>query len=185
MFVWMPENTTIIVLFSTVIGIIGFGYALYTHSKLRITQYLQITGIFLLGIFLAVFPWVLKNGFELGWKNISVPSLLNGSGNVPSNGSFVADYSKIYTPEELQTRVNQNNFSMITGSGTSLNEDFARYFGQESGLNNYIKLPANLTFQKNQNGEFTDITYIFLAFVPVSLLFLRAKYEEKYKNLWI
>lgn len=39
---------------------------------------------------------------------------------------------------------------MITGSGTSMNEDFNRYFGQETGLNNYIKLPVNLTLQVNQ-----------------------------------
>lgn len=56
-----------------------------------------------------------------------------------------------------------------------MNEDLNRYFGQETGLNNYIKLPANLTFQINQKGEFTDITYIFLAFVPVALLFANTK----------
>lgn len=37
--------------------------------------------------------------------------------------------------------------------------------------------------QVNQSGEFTDITFIFLAFVPVSLLFLRAK-NEKLQKIW-
>jgi hypothetical protein len=50
-----------------------------------------------------------------------------------------------------------------------------RYFGYDTGINNYLKLPANLTFQKNQSGEFTDITYFFLAFFPVALLFVRSR----------
>lgn len=50
-----------------------------------------------------------------------------------------------------------------------------RYFGYDKGINNYLKLPANLTFQKNQAGEFTDITYIFLALVPSILLFVRGR----------
>ena len=78
----------------------------------------------------------------------------------------------------MEKRKALNDFSMITSSGTSNNEDFSRYFGQEKGLNNYIKLPINLTLQKNQTGEFTDITYIFLAFVPVVLLFFRSRKEK-------
>lgn len=38
-----------------------------------------------------------------------------------------------------------------------------------------MKLPANLTFQKNQAGEFTEITYIFLALVPAMLLFVTSR----------
>lgn len=61
----------------------------------------------------------------------------------------------------------------MTGSGKSQNEDMGRYFGYDSGINNYLKLPANLTFQKNQAGEFTEISYFFLAFFPTMLLFVR------------
>ena len=50
-----------------------------------------------------------------------------------------------------------------------------RYFGYDTGINNYLKLPPNLTFQKNQAGEFTDITYFFLAFFPAALLFARSR----------
>lgn len=50
-----------------------------------------------------------------------------------------------------------------------------RYFGYENGLNNYLRLAPNLTFQKNQPGEFTDITYVFLALVPVLFLFLAGR----------
>ena len=39
-------------------------------------------------------------------------------------------------------------------------------------MNNYVKLPYNLTMQVNQRGEFTDITYYYLAFIPAIVLFL-------------
>lgn len=64
---------------------------------------------------------------------------------------------------------------MITSSGQSQNEDLGRYFGYDSGINNYLKLPANLTFQSNQSGEFTEITYIFLALLPSTLLFVASR----------
>lgn len=130
-------------------------------------------------------PWVTKNFVQLSGQKISLYSLINGSREDRSLGIFFADFGKIYSTKELAEREADTSYAMITDDGTSLNEDFARYFGQETGINNYIKLPANLTLQKNQTGEFTDITYIFLAFVPVSLLLLHTKSEKKYKILWL
>ncbi len=83
------------------------------------------------------------------------------------------NYEKIYTKEEIASLDKVNDDASKTNDGQSQNEDMGRYFGYEKGLNNYLKLPANLTFQVNQNGEFTDITYIFLALVPGALLFVR------------
>ena len=85
------------------------------------------------------------------------------------------NYSAIYSKEAYEEKRKAQQSASITSDGKSQNEDFSRYFGQESGINNYLKLPANLTFQKNQSGEFTDITYIFLAFFPAILLFVRGK----------
>ncbi|WP_161997899.1 hypothetical protein, partial [Escherichia coli] len=47
-----------------------------------------------------------------------------------------------------------------------------RYFGYEEGINNYLKLPFNLTYQRNQPGEYTEITFIFLALLPAVFVFL-------------
>jgi hypothetical protein len=60
----------------------------------------------------------------------------------------------------------------MSASGKTTNEDLGRYFGYENGINNYLKLPYNLTMQVNQSGEYTDITFIFLALLPAILLFL-------------
>ena len=60
----------------------------------------------------------------------------------------------------------------MSSSGKTKNEDLGRYFGYEDGINNYLKLPANLTYQTNQPGEYTEIGYIFLALIPAVFLFL-------------
>jgi hypothetical protein len=95
------------------------------------------------------------------------------------------NYSAIYTPAEYNAKRTAQQAASITSDGKSLNEDFSRYFGQESGLNNYLKLPANLTFQKNQTGEFTEITYIFLALFPAILLFVRGRRSDNPLIPWV
>ena len=84
------------------------------------------------------------------------------------------NYEQFKTKEELAIIKNETAWVM-TASGQTQNEDLGRYFGYDTGINNYLKLPANLTFQKNQSGEFTEISYIFLALVPSLLLFVRSR----------
>ena len=187
LFVWMPENNTAIVLIGILMMIGGYGYAIYKHQKKEVfIKYILASLLFGFGIFLAISPWLIKNYDEIQERRITVAGLLNGysTGKNPEKGVFVADYTKLYSEEEYQNRTANNQATAITGSGQSMNEDFSRYFGQETGLNNYIKLPVNLTIQANQTGEFTDITFIFLAFVPVALLFLRTKGGNR-RLIWI
>lgn len=146
-------------------------------------EYLSVLGVFVFGIGLTLFPWIAKNFTEISSSSITISGLLNGKSDNSPSGSFQTDYIKIYTPEELSEKQKIDQYSSITKSGTSLNEDFSRYFGHENGLNNYLKLPINLTLQKNQTGEFTDITFIFLAFTPVALLFFKTKKSRRI--LWI
>ncbi len=115
-------------------------------------------------------PWLLKNISESPQK-ITVDTLLSGA---PAPSSF--DFKKVYSQAEYDARTKAASDANITSDGQSQNEDFSRYFGQEKGINNYLKLPVNLSFQKNQSGEFTDITYIFLAFLPGTLLFVRSRF---------
>lgn len=185
-FVWMPENTLPIALLGIILAIIGFSIS-YKKFQNKFRDYIIFLGIFILGIGSATLPWIIKNFTEIVHGPITISGLLNGKSsenNTKWAGSFYTDWSKIYSAEELVALRAKDEWAMITSSGTSLNEDFSRYFGQEKGLSNYIKLPTNLTFQINQKGEFTDITYIFLAFTPVALLFGRRKWGKKYQ-FWI
>lgn len=177
LFIWMPENTLPVVVFGIILAITWYGYAFYTNKN-TLRPYVASVILFITWILIALSPWFIKNLSEVGMKNFSINWMLSGSG-----GGLQTNMNAIYSPEELIQKNKIAVSSTTTSSWQSLNEDFSRYFWQETGLNNYLKLPANLTFQKNQWGEFTDITYIFLALSPVALLFYKRRRHQS--KLWI
>ena len=128
-------------------------------------------------IFIAVSPWAINNINQAG--KVWISQIISWK---PEH--FVADFSKIYSKEKLEEIQNKSKISSsISSSWTTKNEDLGRYFGYEKGINNYIKLPWNLTMQKNQKWEFTDIWFIFLALLPALLLFL--PFRKRYFSLWV
>lgn len=124
LYVWMPENTTKIVLFSGIIGIISLIFAFYSFRK-NVTFFLKSSLLLLLGILIPLLPWLGKHFLELQ-GNISIARLLYGSSSpTPSEHSvFYADYSKIFNETEIQSRQENNNYALATNDGVSLNEDF-------------------------------------------------------------
>ncbi len=139
------------------------------HSKKHFKEILLDVSMILVWFVLAIIPWGVKHIWELdSFENFSLSTILVGKAD-----QYIADYSLIYTPEELQQK--EEALDLYTESGKVTNEDFGRYFWYEPGINNYLKLPWNLTFQVNQKGEFTDITFIFFALIPLIFLFLPFK----------
>lgn len=178
LFVWMPTDSSTIVITSLIIGIFSYGVGIF-RSMDSLRTYISSVLVFLTGLVLILTPWIVKNYTEIRDSGISISGLLSGGG-----GYFMTDFSHLYSEEVVREKQDAiKNISAPDESGKTINEDFSRYFGQESGLNNYIKLPFHLTLQSNQKGEFTDITYIFLAFVPVSLLFFSQRRGRE--TLWI
>ena len=128
-----------------------------------------------LWILLALMPWFGKNVYQIysdPQASFSVTSLLSGKWD-----SLEIDYSKIYNQEQLQTIQESIEHNRTTKKWTTQDEDLGRYFWYETGLNNYLKLPFNLTMQVNQKWEFTDISYIFLALLFPLFLFLPYRKE--------
>lgn len=123
LFVWMPEDTITITTVTAMIGIIGIGVGAYQKKTLK--EWILICSLFAGGIIISVLPWGVKNGIESGFPtSVSIDGLLNGSGGV-----FRADYSTIYTPEEIEKKHTEAaQFTLISQSGQTLNEDFSRYF---------------------------------------------------------
>lgn len=121
-----------------------------------------------LGFISTFWPWLIKNGIEASRVgSVSMSGLIWWDAK-----SFAPDFTKILSQERLDEIAEASRQNSISKDGKTLNEDLGRYFGYETGLNNFLKLPVNLTLQTNQKGEFTDISYIFLALLP-GLLLLR------------
>jgi hypothetical protein len=119
------------------------------------------TGILVGGIVVGMSPWLVKNTVEViasPTLQLSIGTLLSGDTKV-----FNPDYSRILSAE-AKLKIDAVIASNAIGKdGKTTNEDLGRYFGYESGINNYIKLPFNLTFQVNQGNDFTDIGPLYLS----------------------
>ncbi|MCD5380395.1 hypothetical protein LR004_00555 [Candidatus Gracilibacteria bacterium] len=163
-----PEIKTNLSIISLIVGI-AFLITARIKTKKKFRRFIpRITSLFV-GIIVAILPWGINNIYSTlsSDSNLGVSALISGKAE-----RFDVDYSKIYSESELKTINSQTDLRGLTSSGTTTNEDFGRYFGYEEGINNYVKLPWNLTMQNNQGGEFTTIGFLFLALLPTVFLFL-------------
>lgn len=168
------NNFSFLMLF---IWLILLAYSFYKYKFVAFKKAFILTIIFISGIALAFLPWLSKNIYESAGK-LSVWTILMGTSK-----SFDLDYTKIMTKEEKAELDKKYSYEWVTKSWTSQNEDMWRYLGYDKWANNLLKLPYNLTMQTNQRGEFTDITFIYLALIPVVLLFLAFKFW--FLSFWI
>jgi len=146
-------------------------------NKKRFRRFLPRLWILFLWIIIAVSPWAINNINQA--DKFWVSAIISWKSE-----RFEVDYNKIYSEKQLEKIENKTELSRwMSSSWTTKNEDFGRYFGYEKGINNYIKLPWNLTMQSNQGWEFTDIWFIFLALLPSILLFLPFRKQEY--SIWV
>lgn len=165
-------------IYSLLLWIVLLVYSIYKYNFKSFKNLVILSLLFLVWVWVWFSPWWVKNIISLNWE-FSIPWLLNWK-----QESFYVDYTKIYSKEQIDEINKKNDTSLnINASWTTTNEDMWRYFGYEKWINNYIKLPYNLTMQSNQRWEFTDITFIYLAIIPAIVLFLAFKFELL--SLWV
>ncbi len=168
-----PKDDPALLSAVTVISLGGaaalFGYAFWKRGKAAVQGVAVPLLIFAASAGAAFSPWLVKNASEAVryGSPIHVGTLLNGTlFPVP------ADVRTVRTESELDAIDRINADAAMSASGKTTNEDLGRYFGYENGINNYLKLPFNLTYQRNQPGEYTEITFVFLVFLPAAFVFL-------------
>ncbi len=151
----------------------------FVRHKENIKKLLALVWIFVLWAFIALSPWIAKNVVQ-SYPNISVWTLLWWK-----TESFNFDKTLILSDKEIN-KIEENKRARLDNDWTVQNEDWGRYFGYEKWINNFVKLPWNLTMQKNQWGEFTNIWFLFLALLPVIFLFLPFRNKFYYLAIvWI
>jgi hypothetical protein len=141
-------------------------------------RFLSYVSLILVWFSIAISPWILKNIWE-SFPDISISYLLWWKPN-----TLKLDYTTIYSKEEIQEIQEIAKARSLSASGSIQNEDWGRYFWDEPWINNYLKFPLNLTTQRNQWGEFTDIGFLYLALLPTILLFLPYRRREYVYITW-
>lgn len=172
--VYPKDNISLINNFSYIaifIWILLLIYSVYKYKIEAFKKTLILLVIFSVWFVTSILPWLAKNIYESA-PNITISSLLFGKWT-----NFNLDYTKIYTKEQIWEIEKKYNYNWITSSWVSENEDLGRYLGYDKWANNFLKMPYNLTMQTNQRWEFTDITFLYLALLPVVLLFLAFRFN--------
>lgn len=131
----------------------------------RFKIYLKNIFLFLLWVFISLFPWFTKNIYN-SYPNISIKSIIEWKSEKVS-----FDLEKIYTKSELKQKNIEKQESRKKDKITT-NEDLRRYLWYESWILPYINMFWNLTMQTNQSWKFTEISFIFFAFIPLIFIFL-------------
>lgn len=183
--IYPKDNILLVDSFSAITLFLWIWLLSYNIARNKLASFnktLAILWIFLLWIFIALSPWFIKNVYQtsLYWEpiSISITSILGWKWE-----TINTDLTNIYSEKSLET-IEENELIEREKLNTSEKawEDYGRYFGYEKGINNYLKFPYNLTMQVNQWWEFTDITYIYLALLPILLLFL--SYRSSIYAFW-
>ena len=152
------------------LGVVGIGWSLVRRSSSWFRGAAAAAAALAAAAAVSLSPWISKNLYETvsAGQPLSVGTILSGYGSDRVRPALGA----VYAPQELERKAQEEKDALAAKSGQTANEDLGRYIGYELGLNNYAKLPWNMTMQVNQAGEFTDITYLYLLLLPGSFLFL-------------
>lgn len=164
-----PALLTKVVVVSFAVAVLSFAYGIHKNRETATKRVLVPIMAFAVSAAVALSPWMAKNAAETVRFHMpmNIGALLNGViYPVPADVKSARSASEIAAIDKKIAEESMNE------SGKTTNEDLGRYFGYDEGVNNYLKLPFNLTYQKNQPGEYTEITYVFLALLPAVFAFL-------------
>lgn len=180
--IYPKENINLINIFSIISAVLWLVFLSiwFLKYKKEIWNLFKYILIFLLGILIAILPWLWKNINQAITSDtkINIWVLLSWKGEL-----LDVNLNNIYTQEELDNISKIEEDKILNNSWAIKNEDLERYIGYEKGINNFVNLPWNLTMQVNQKWEFTNIWWLFLALLPAILLFL--KFRIRYLEYFI
>lgn len=159
-----------------IISVIFFTISFVKFKQNAFIKTFILLFVFLFWIISILSPWFIKNLYQAGWE-FWINNLISWKSD-----RINIDYWLIYSQSELEGIKDKHTKLWLDETWTTNHEDLWRYFGYEKWINNYVKLPWNLTMQLNQSWEYTDITYIYLALIPVIFLFL--SYSNKFFAVW-
>ena len=146
--------------------------------KLNIKKYFLESTIFLLWIFIAISPWVFKNIYD-SYPKITLYKVIKWK-----DLDFSADFKSYYSKDEINFIQEEWINEAAEINSVTKNEDLLRYLWYENWLLNHVNLFWNVTMQKNQSWDFTNIWFIFFALLPLIFIFLPYK-KKKYAYFFI
>jgi hypothetical protein len=166
-----------ILFFSFALIVVAFIFLFLAKKKGRITTIKPLKLLFILMISssITLLPWGIKNAVES--KSLNISELIKGSESLSAKYNIDLkhfDQHKILTlllPQALSSydEFDKNNENDLENY-TAKKEEIERYLGYEGGFMRFLSLPYDLTNKVNVDLFSTDISFLFLAFIPLILL---------------
>lgn len=163
-FAFMIKVTTIFY----IAGIAVYLLYIFFQNRIKVLQVAKTIGFCLVFFALSFAPYALNSMSTLGFEKAA-------------EGYFI--YSKSKTPTiHLLTKKDRSETDEIPEynklAGESGGQDLRKFVVGGSKLSNIFRLPFVATLNSNVTGEFVDITFIFLAILPISLITLLYRRKE-------
>jgi len=166
--VWFEKIFGIITI---VLWIILLWYS-FLKDKKSFISYSKELVLFLVWLIIVLIPWIWKNISEW-YPNLNISTIIWWK-----TDDFTVDFKTIYSEKEYNSISEEKNNVRKKENSITTNEDLLRYFWYENWILDFVYMPWNLSMQKNQWGEYTNIWFIFLALLPLIFIFL--PYRKKY-----
>lgn len=144
------------------------------NGRISTKKPLKLIFILIIGSGIALLPWGIKNTVESNSLNISEllkkTESLSAKFNIelnhfPKHELFSPILTQVLNKNGNVSDVNQNNLDIYTAK----KEEIKRYLGYEGGFMRFLSLPYDLTNKVNVDLFSTDISFLFLAFIPLIL----------------
>ncbi|MEI7792538.1 MAG: hypothetical protein WCI57_03595 [Candidatus Berkelbacteria bacterium] len=145
-------------------------YLLYIffQNKTNIWQILKIVGFCLVFFLLSFAPYALKSVSTFGMKKAAQNYFLYSKSEVPQ--------IHLLTKKDSSETGEIPEYNKLSGENGA--QDLNKFIAGGSSLSNILRLPFVVTMNSNVTGEFVDITFIFLAIMPLSVILLLNKRKQ-------
>ena len=143
-------------------GIAVYALYIFIQQKLKIFRILKIVGFCIIFFLISFAPYALNSASTLGINKAVRALFISSKSELPT--------IHLLTKEDRSETSELPEYNKLSGENGA--RDLAKFKVNGSIFSNIISLPFIVTMNSNVTGEFVDITFLFLAIFPVSLIML-------------
>ncbi len=146
-----------------IFGVTLLIYLIYILFKQKqLTQKIALVGIFAVLLLLPVSPILIRNIYQT--RSLSIANIRFGKTEMP----------QIILNPPLFDKPAKPPYEIIGHQipRSAEREELTRFTGYQKGIVKYLRIPFIVTFNPYAYGQYIDISFLFLAFLPLGLIYL-------------
>jgi hypothetical protein len=150
-------------------GIAVYVLYIFIQQKMKIFRILKIVGFCIIFFLISFAPYALNSASTLGVKKAAQALFISSKGELPT--------IHLLTKEDRSEISELPEYNKLSGENGA--RDLSKFKADGSTISNMLSLPFIVTLNSKVTGEFVDITFLFLAIIPVSFIVLLFRRKEE------